>query len=257
MDAALTKEYRRIRAENPYYPARGAVELARWYRTAPTIDVELGSTIELERDGFTLEIRADYDTDYDPTEWLGSFTKDAGRYSSSSREWLEHEKNPNAWNRGEIVDSRVYPYIALEDGFTYRDAYEWARGHGAGMSRAVAHDYARARVREDVARLTDENRYGVFVTVRALFRGIELGAASLHGIEMARDDWRADERYLSDTAEELISEALELARENLEEIRKREELERVNMLARVATESAEYRRGFADGYDAAQSEHGL
>jgi hypothetical protein len=213
MNDELVREYKKIRRANAYYPARYAAELARWKLTAPAIDVagDAPALLELEaREGFELSARVDNDYDYNVTDYLGTFTDD--EFASDG---TRNELNPAAWREGERITHRsVYAYIQLETGFRYADQFEWARS--VGMARSVADDYARAQVREDVDRMGSDIS-AVWILVTASRAGIELGTASLGGIELS-DNYNDDARWISETILELVSEATFQARAALERL---------------------------------------
>lgn len=224
MDSQLVKAYKETRRENPTLGAVGAVRLARWRMTEPELPFtgwDDSWKLDLERDGFKVRVRVDYDYDASLTDWMGTFTdEDTG------------VKNPQAWylrdaqcssfrqdDRG-VYLARLrdrYGYIDLAKGYRYQDHRDWARS--AGMSRSTADEYAREHVARDVAMMTDEGASIVSIVVHAYREGIELGSASLGGIDLA--DWSTphhaedNARWLSEYALELIDEGVEHARESL------------------------------------------
>lgn len=213
---------RELRRENPTMGTAQAVRLARWHLADPIIpfgewDDDWAHT--LERDGFTVHVRAEYDYDSNPTDYLGTFTDDPEGA----------ERNPEAWYLSTPYRDRIdgsndtymaqhrgqYGWVVLADGFDYASNYAWANRQG-GMSRSVADEYARARVAESVRKLTNEYGYNaVYVTARVEREGVELGSAALYGIELTEKRDGSNPRWLSETAEELIAEAVADAREAL------------------------------------------
>lgn len=218
----LTYDVRELRRENPMMGTTQAFGLARWKLQEPTIpfgETDGAWKHKLERDGFTVRVKADYDYDASPTDYLGTFTNDPEGA----------ERNPEAWylskpyrDRDDGSDATYmrqnddhYGYVVLADGLDYASHYEWAHGLG-GMSRSVAHDYARARVAENVRTLTHDGAWtAVYVVATAYREGVELGNAALYGIELSEEWDGSNPRWLSETAEELISEAVSEARDAL------------------------------------------
>lgn len=228
IDPDILREYRDYRRKNAYMPAKHAAEYARWILAEPSIAFGRWDDdwqVELERDGFTIRVGAGYDEYASRADWMGEVTD--SRYAQQWRDgkkvttypYVPNEINPRAWyfDGSEMVQHRdQYGYVQLE--YT-REMYR-ADAQARGASKSVAVDYAAEMVRKDIDALTaDYADYSslaiLYVTVSVYLEGTKLGSASLNGIDVDADKSREMVRYLSDVAEECISEALSEAREKL------------------------------------------
>lgn len=117
---------------------------------------------------WTLRASMAHDPYYDATEDYGTFTDDDGP------DTIPNEDTNYSNGRGY---KRFRPEYSIED--RYVDA------RARGMSRAVAQEYAESGARSDMLRAR-ESQY-VTVTVTASRAGVELGSASLSGIDAAQD----------------------------------------------------------------------
>ena len=204
--------YRRARAAGT--PAKYALQLARWI-VADRLDIDIDRPLTIERDGFTVTLKATSDS-YIDLEDLGY-----GRFEDGTEddEGYEHPDtpgaipNPNRDSRNIGGDSRYYvPSIPRADRIT-----EYRR---AGMSRSVALDAARADETAELDRLSSWGPMVVVLAATVYRAGIELGSASVGGIELAWSDiTRTDgSEYLAEVADDIIPEAIDEAKEALERL---------------------------------------
>lgn len=155
----------------------------------------------IERDGFTITARIEHD---DNTE--SPWCRENGHGDVS--EWTNRDKKA-----GEMVlnsDMGSYRY------YDYAGAVKIALRDGWGIANppegATRRQIAALAAREDFERLRrwcndDWSYVGVVVTVSA--KGVELGSASLWGIESDAGE------YLVEVANELLPEAMEEARKRI------------------------------------------
>lgn len=194
-------DYRQYRQKG--YPAHVALACARWDARPLELDWS-GDVGTLERDGF--EVRVTVTPDDWPRE-LGTFTDvrpDTYERAYRTPGWdaLLEQSCGQLWHRPR--DSRRY-YVpdtgTLEE---HRRGY-----HGLGYSRHAAHVRAFEIIREDVRRACSDDQVEYVVVVKVSRAGVELGSASLGGVDV--DDGPRDfEEILEDHG--LIDEALEEAR---------------------------------------------
>lgn len=180
-------------------PARWALDYARREQDAPRFEWS-GDVGTLERDGFqlTAKVEPDYAADL---SYLGEFT--------------------NTWSADAIrvPEEMRYAPAAFKVGWEYFEpAISWAehfRGLQAmGFPRHVADCLAREYNRRDMRAMTETETY--VVTVTASRAGIELGSASLGGIDfLPKTSDRERYAYLDECAQDLMGEAIEEARANL------------------------------------------
>lgn len=183
-----------------------------------------------EQDVFRLELKVVIDENPD-TSYLGEFTP------------IRCDRcvpNPNAKgdrNRCEWIK------LAVTEEEHYRELLK--EKYGKLEARRLAQQY----VQRDVERLAawgegDEPYYGVIV--KAFKKGVELGEASVWGVDSA------DESYLYELAEDLASESLDQAKATLEDLccntSEEEKRERIEKLARHFTVKfgGKCRAGFDD-----------
>lgn len=188
--------------------AQQAAGLARWRLVPPSLDIGLNydgtARVELERDGFDVVVTVSPDFDYDPTDFLGTFTDDAHAEGA--------EINPRGWYIGRDGAEKHrdhYGYVMLAEGFRRSDLAAWAHSEG-GMSRAVANDYAAEQVATSIRELTREESNAVTVTARVLRAGIELGLFAIGGLDLGDNDGD-NERWIAEAAQDVISEAIDEA----------------------------------------------
>ena len=154
----------------------------------------VGDVATWEQDGFSLraEVQADDDADF---SFLGEFT----------RNWA-----PGAIHH-DYLDSMTFDWFVPTS--TEDEHFRGLRQMKYG--RRAAHELARSYVRQDYKRLREYGVYwwsvGIVVTVSRA--GIELGDASVWGIESD-----SDEGYLTEMALDLVGDALEQARAALERL---------------------------------------
>jgi hypothetical protein len=209
MDAAT---YQRARASG--MRAVDALRLARWI-TEDRIEVPgYGQPVTIERDGFTLTLSLDYDEGITLAD-LGYGTFDDGREDWRTGYWHPTVPgaipNPNRDSRSPGNGARFYVPGDASSGW-----FDYCRSQG--MSKSVAWDAARQRERDEAKEVTWDYGPSVYVlTVKASRNGIELGRASLGGIEIAWSDiTRTDgSEYLAEIADDLVPEAIADAREAL------------------------------------------
>lgn len=163
----------------------------------------MGQTIE--QDGFTITARIEQD-DFDATPpWV----REDGHGEVS--EWTYRDKKAGELTLTSERGSHRY--------YDFKSAVKLARRCGWGIANppegATKRQIAALAAREDFERLRrwcndDWSYVGVVVTVSA--KGVELGFASLWGIESDAGD------YLVEVANELLPEAMEEARKRIAEI---------------------------------------
>lgn len=218
MTAYDAATYRRARAEGT--PAQSALRLARWITTVDRDALpDYGAPVTIERDGFDVTLRLDYDEGIDLSD-LGY-----GRFLDGVEDWRtgyerrpEPDAIPNPYRDSRNVSGGRHWYVpgeagSLADRF---DAY-----HKAGASRSVALDKARASLDAELRTVTDDYGPSVYVLrVTVAREGIDLGYASKGGIEIAWSDTTGTDgrEYLAEVAEDIIPEAIEDAREALERL---------------------------------------
>lgn len=200
--------YARARADG--MRAKDALRLARWIAEDRIEVPDYGSPVTLERDGWTITLRADYDDDADTLSDLGY-----GTFLDGIEDWRTgYEQRPDpAAIRNPYRDSRNVSggrswYVPgdIQSGW-----YDYCHKQG-GMSKSVAWDAARERVLAELRDITTDYGPSVYVlTVTVSRAGIKLGSASVGGIEIGWSDiTRTDGReYLAEVAEDLIPEAIE------------------------------------------------
>lgn len=199
METSVIERAHALRGRYPTYGARGRLQLARAIEHRDRYDDVAEDLLNRERsasddwDGF--RIVATLSPDYDDIPGDGYFT--------------------NTWSPGAL-------YVLTREGKTGRyrwfvpavpasDHYEWLHGHG-GMARGPAHDEANRLVRDEMERARgDQCEYWVKVT--AYREGIELGSASLSGIDLGdiydyRGGWDLARVYVADVLRELVPEAI-------------------------------------------------
>ena len=192
------------RARRDGTPAASALRLARWV-AADRLDVPLPGErpLTIERDGFTLTIRSQYDEsphrdEFDGTIDWGHWSDDAGR------------RVPDALAPAYPVEITTRDGIAwFVSGVPIDDRIDYYRRHGA--SRSVALDAARADVRAEAKAYDGTDGPTVLgVIVKASRAGVALGESSCWGIEIAWSDvTRTDgSEYLSEVAEDMAAEAI-------------------------------------------------
>jgi len=157
---------------------------------------------EWQQDGFDIvaKIRPDEDPDL---SWLGTYT-DSLPAGEAGRDYIDREKEGD-WT------SREYRYFV--PGNSYAEAVSSLVK--MGYTPIGAKRMAKRYVHQDYQRCEDYNRGGwsmTYVSVTASREGVELGRASLGGIESDAGD------YITDTALELVGEAVKEAETTLEEL---------------------------------------
>lgn len=201
MNAAV---YARARRDNT--PARYALTLARWADKPQPFDWQPDRNgnlrAETVRDGFRIVARTepDYAEPFDYTIRLLSH-----RYG-------ERERVP----AGAVpLSLREGPGYYLPEGNPIEDRIRYRHEH-LGMSRAVAREDALAEVKREAESARDGQV--VMLRVAAYRNGVELAADALGRIDLGDYDPivpDADERYLSDAAEDMIGNVIDEARQTL------------------------------------------
>lgn len=211
----LYREYMKERAKYPHAPAKHALQAVRATRKTRTLpfhysDVtDRGTTFKVK--GYDVTVRSQPDDDPD-LSFYGKFTDTMPR---SGEQYFKR----GHWSEG-FTDSRghrfsgewqfphrelryfVPGYNHLDDIDTYRRTY----------GRHEAYTMAMAYARRDWRRMED---YGsgwamVGITVTVSRHGVELGNASLWGIESDSTE------HVYDVVQDLLAEALTEARKNRE-----------------------------------------
>lgn len=194
-----------LRRKNPNVPA--SVRLA-WARQVEPEELDWnshGDRAELDRDGFHVIIRVEPD-DYNDLSYLGTFS--------------------DRWEEGAI---QLAPHEGLRAiGPTQGDAYRYfvpaiteaeTRAHlnKLGYSKGVAADMAREDVMRSLEALTTTT--SSMVSVTAYKAGVDLGRAVLGGIDTSWDQsYEEARRYIEQTIDDMIGEAIDEARETLESL---------------------------------------
>lgn len=208
-----TATYARARAAGSR--AIDALRLARWITEERTPTPDHGRPVTIERDGFTVTLSIDYDegmslADMGYGRFLDGRGNDAGYQSRPDPDAI-----PNPYRDSRNVSGGDAWYIPGEAGsVAERAAYH----RKAGASKSVALDMARETLAEELRYVTDDYGPSIYVlTATASRNGIELGSASVGGIEIAWSDiTRTDgSEYFAEVADDLIPEAIADAREAL------------------------------------------
>lgn len=199
---SLYERYRKIRQEHGPIPARMAIT---WARVPDRDGIDLydlqGTGRTIERDGFSINLSWDYDQYADLSyigEWSDSWEE--GCFDSSE---------------GREGDSRTYRYF--HPATAYREVRDYL--HKSGADRHTADCTAREYQKRDYTRMQEYNNqeWGLVVLrVTASRKGIELGTASFCGVESD-----AGGEHIAECFDDLIAEAIEEARENLDALCKR------------------------------------
>jgi hypothetical protein len=228
-DTKVRERYRRIRRKMPYFSAHDALSYARSLAALPDVQWHGGrggnmEYAKLERDGFELRVSWSYE-EGGPTFF--SFTEDA------PREMPNLYANPNAWLDEEDEDDYGGKHRARASSDRYgfvdpEDTYKWdvtldakQSTHYGGRSKQVAFEEAVREVRQWVAWVCADDYTEVIITVEAYRAGVELGSASIGGVQA--DHPNGIER-LTDTVllmmdeHDLIDEAIEQAEAKLREL---------------------------------------
>jgi hypothetical protein len=176
---ALATKYPGMSAAARLRVARGGASAPAWIDT-------LATDGHVERDGFELVLSITPD-DYPDVSFLGEFT-----------DRQEPGAVPNPEGR---YDSRLYRWFvpAITEDEHYRGLRDLKFG------RAQARDLARSYVRQDLELARDYAP--VIATVTAHRAGVELGSASLGGID--DEDYARSWDVLGDLASEALAEAQE------------------------------------------------
>ena len=177
---------------HPSWPAatRLAVARAKATATAKQYDWEPSATglpqCEFDQDGWNIQVSlmVDHDTDL---SWEGEFT--------------DH------WQDGVVpTGGRKYFLPAI----TRREHYTGLRALGYTRNNAwlTAGEYVQDAL--DHVRGDEYEMVGVVVTAHRA--GVELGEASLWGVELSNDSWPDPDHYVIDVMEDLTAEAINEAK---------------------------------------------
>lgn len=207
--------YDRARAAG--IPARYALALARTDHHPLVPDY--GSPVTFDRDGFTITATLDYDGGMTLAD-LGY-----GHFLDGSEDWrtgYERRPDPDAVpnpHRDSRNPSNGAGWYVPGAAGTLRERYAEYRRDEYGMSRAVAWDKARESVEDELRTVTDDYGPAAYVLrVEASRNGIDLGSASLGGIEVGQWDpitRSHGEAYLAEAMDDIAPEAIAEAREAL------------------------------------------
>lgn len=160
-------------------------------------------TLEIERYGLTVKIRAmvDYDSGY-ALEWLGKYSNDwqpgavdlyQGQYENSYRHDTYHYFIPET----NVAETRAY---MTKSGYSKHEAYTTAESYRL-------RDYERAR------QLENNHWCPVGLRVEVWHGDLQLGENSLYGLESD-----GEEIYFAEIAADCLSEAIAEAIKNVESL---------------------------------------
>ena len=205
----LRRHVARLRGEHPYTPLS---YLVKWAKDTEVDDLEekLVSIMYTDRavtldpqDGFelTVKVKDDYDADF---SYLGKFVENP---ESGSVKVMGRYRG-----EGELNFLSEYGYNQL-----YADARKYH-----GMAKSPAHDYAREQVTREAELMTRISAVGI--TVTALREDVELGKASLWGIDYDPDARGALSytSYFAEVTRELIGNVIYEAKEKLAKLQEEE-----------------------------------
>lgn len=199
MSPITYEQYRDLRAKNSDVPASTIV---RWLRAVKKTDIKLvNGQADVVRKGWSIRVRVKVDENAD-TSHLGTLT-DKRPCTVEHRSGAVVFRSPSAVA---VRNPGRNDYHYFEPQIT---AAEHAAGlHAMGFSRGESNRLGREYVLRDMKRLlaVGSSWEPVGVVVRVYREGVELGSASLWGIESDAGD------YLNEVAEDMIAEALEQAR---------------------------------------------
>lgn len=217
----LATRYRRARAHAwNEMPTRAIDALRRARYSLRDLEAEAGVTFgtprgeaalqaTATRDEFDLTVRVRYETETWDDDVFGTFDDSPGRW-------------PDAVPTSGGDQRSTYRGYGREPEW-YHPAEPWARYdwyRKLGASKATAYQWLRYALDKELRYARERTAY--YVTVTASVHGIELGTASLGGLEYDDDDALAgtmEEQTASFLVEyDLIGEAIEDARRNLAEL---------------------------------------
>lgn len=179
------------------------------------------NSVAFEEAGFTITLRLEDDEmprGLDEDEALGEFSEYP---SEKPGEYVKVEPDSHAMFRlvdAGIVGCNVYGeaapcYWTNSRTGSVADTREYASRGKAGMSRGVADEWARENQRmfyERALRTIEGDISYVGVVATASRAGVEMGSASLWGIESDAGD------YFNEVATDLVSEAIAYANEEID-----------------------------------------
>jgi len=199
----LTKnyfEYDTFRNGLPFWPSAPTASTFR-YRDKPKEELGWGDTIKWSEDGFELVARIDDDDSSDSADYLGKIYDGDDKRRPADARPMEFKKRRDEYLP---VSYFLSAYDPDDDFKRYRFSY----------SRRYARFHAEHNLRWSYERLKsmgqDWSMVGVIVT--AYKDGIELGDASLWGIESDSPE------YTAETAHEIAGEAIREAKGKLAEL---------------------------------------
>lgn len=193
--AAQRAEYDRLRRDG--YSAKRAMESVKHTASAIDLDWQDGSgdvlkRAKLKQDGFTCFINVRWD-DFADTSYLGEFSDNPG---------------PGAIKHDGERGSYEYFNPANVEEFDRFDKYQ--RMLGLGRHDLRLHIERDGTPQRDYELMLNLESY--WIEVKAQLAGVVLGRASLGGIDVDSRDYHGSKRYLSETALELVAEAVEEAK---------------------------------------------
>lgn len=206
----VADRYRRLRRKHVTLGADQALRWAKFEERPMAFDWSGSSGRHVRAatttcDGFDVRVVVDYD---EYADRRAEYTDNDTGIRNPDFDWTDdggyrHRNNERKGKR----------YIELESGYTVPDlASDYNK---MGMSKSVALDVARQSLASEAREYLSDEWASYVVTVKVSVAGIELGTASLGGIETGGD--YSDEREFESAVidHDLIREAIDEARENM------------------------------------------
>lgn len=184
-----------------------------------TVDREGREVLTGEIEGFEIRVEMAYDDGM--IDWYGDFCeKERPPKWTNSKTFFV--RNENAWRKRDLgegtdswvrIDSRTYGWFAWAQFDPEEEAAAWMKN---GLSEREAWDRVLGIIRKTVEGLASGDLHAIILTATAYREGIELGSASLGGIEQdSRESASYNRDSRIDHATDLVAEAIHDAKKAL------------------------------------------